>query len=589
MIDVIIQTYNEERNLPHTLDSVMDWAHQVFIVDSGSTDATIDIARDRGATVVHHDWEGYARQKNWALRNLPLTSPWTLIIDADEGVSPDLRDEMLAIAKRPPEEVDCAGFLLNRIFIFMGKRIRHCGYFPSYNLRFFKRGMAEYEDRRVHEHMDCRGPVGKLKGLLIHNDRRDLEHFFAKHNRYSTLEAQEIVENPEQTSLLKALRTDDRTLRRYVKHKLMPRIPASWMVRFLYMYVWRMGFLDGKAGWWLCHFISNYEMAVQIKLRQYRREGFRQSAQDFSTGLAVAEGTREMSTDSAIERPYSYTTSIAQRQRTEAAAIDSASQRTLPKMPPEPPRPAHSASHAPDESEAAPTLIEARRPSRLSTARDHLKFVSPWSFKQNVARALWMLVSNVFFRFSFHNWYMWRRFLLRLFGAKIGRDVRVRPSARIEIPWNVEIGDGSVVGDDAKLYSLGKIRIGERTVVSQYAHLCAGTHDYHDRTFPLLRPPITIGNNVWVAADAFVAPNVTIGDHAVIGARSSVFKDIPANVVAAGNPARPLKRRLLEEGSNDVRTEPIEQTKPAEPTAADESVDSADDAVTSTEPQHVAS
>jgi glycosyltransferase involved in cell wall biosynthesis len=101
VIDVLIQTFNEELNLPTTLESVKGWVRHVYVVDSGSTDRTVEIARAFGATVVHHDWEGYARQKNWALANLPFEAPWTLIIDADEAVSAGLRDELLAMARRP--------------------------------------------------------------------------------------------------------------------------------------------------------------------------------------------------------------------------------------------------------------------------------------------------------------------------------------------------------------------------------------------------------------------------------------------------------------------------------------------------------
>src|SRR3954451_10951881 len=130
-VDVLIQTFNEEENLPHTLASLRGWVRHVFIVDSGSTDRTVAIAEQYGATVIPHAWEGYAAQKNWALDNLPFESNWILILDADEAVSPPLRTEIEGLVARPPEEVKEAGFYLNRVFIFMGRQIRHCGYFPS--------------------------------------------------------------------------------------------------------------------------------------------------------------------------------------------------------------------------------------------------------------------------------------------------------------------------------------------------------------------------------------------------------------------------------------------------------------------------
>jgi putative colanic acid biosynthesis acetyltransferase WcaF len=170
---------------------------------------------------------------------------------------------------------------------------------------------------------------------------------------------------------------------------------------------------------------------------------------------------------------------------------------------------------------------------------------SPWTLGLNVRRAVWMFVRTLLFRPSFHNWYAWRRFLLRRLGATIGKDVRIRPTAFIEMPWNVEIGDHAIVGDHAILYSLGKITIGKLTVISQYAHICAGTHDHTQRSFPLLTPPIAIGDEVWIAADAFVGPGVTIGDRTVLGARASAFADLPSDVIAVGNPARPIKTRPL--------------------------------------------
>lgn len=170
---------------------------------------------------------------------------------------------------------------------------------------------------------------------------------------------------------------------------------------------------------------------------------------------------------------------------------------------------------------------------------------SSWSFSEKCWRTLWMLAGKPLFRCTFHNWYALRAALLRLFGAKIGRSTRIRPSVNIEIPWMCEIQDEATVGDFVILYSLGKITVGKRTVVSQYAHLCAGTHDYTDPAFPLVRSPITIGDDVWICADVFVGPGVTVGNLAVVGARSNVFHDLPAGKICAGSPAKPMKDREL--------------------------------------------
>jgi putative colanic acid biosynthesis acetyltransferase WcaF len=169
--------------------------------------------------------------------------------------------------------------------------------------------------------------------------------------------------------------------------------------------------------------------------------------------------------------------------------------------------------------------------------------VSPWTTREKIGRALWIIVRGSLFRFSWHNMYGFRRLLLRLFGAKVGRSVVIRPTARIEIPWNLDIDDQSSIGDYARVYNLGTVRIGRRCTVSQYAHLCAGTHDHTRWTTPLLRPPITIGDDVWIAADAFVGPGVTIADGAILGARAGAFRDVPAWTINAGLPARVLRPR----------------------------------------------
>jgi putative colanic acid biosynthesis acetyltransferase WcaF len=156
-----------------------------------------------------------------------------------------------------------------------------------------------------------------------------------------------------------------------------------------------------------------------------------------------------------------------------------------------------------------------------------------------------MLVGRPLFRASFHNWYGYRRMILRLFGAKIGPDVAVRPTVWVEVPWMIDLEEGVTVGDFAILYSLGPIHIGKRTIISQYAHLCAGTHDYTDHTFKLIRSPISLGEDVWIGADAFVGPGVSVGDLSVLGARSSAYKNLEAGHVFVGNPAKRIKTREL--------------------------------------------
>lgn len=180
----------------------------------------------------------------------------------------------------------------------------------------------------------------------------------------------------------------------------------------------------------------------------------------------------------------------------------------------------------------------------LTEAFSRARF-SPWTRRERVWRALWMLARATLFRMSWHNWYGWRRFLLRAFGARVGQHCIIRPSAHVEIPWLLDLGDYSSIGDHAIIYNLGQVTIGKRVTVSQYAHLCAGTHDSTRADMPLLRPGITIGNDAWIATDAFVGPGVNVGDGALLGARASAFKDLAPWMVHVGNPARAIKRREL--------------------------------------------
>lgn len=156
---------------------------------------------------------------------------------------------------------------------------------------------------------------------------------------------------------------------------------------------------------------------------------------------------------------------------------------------------------------------------------------------------LWFFIQDILFRFSPIPLYGFRSRLLRLFGAKIGKGVKIRPKVRIHYPWRVEIGDYSQVGDEAWLYSIGPIKIGNNSIISQKSFLCTAGHDHNDPYFRTVVKPITVGNSVWIAADVYVAPGVTVGDNSVVGARSSVFKDIPPGVMSYGNPCKVIKSR----------------------------------------------
>lgn len=168
---------------------------------------------------------------------------------------------------------------------------------------------------------------------------------------------------------------------------------------------------------------------------------------------------------------------------------------------------------------------------------------NPYALWERVLRIVWLVVYRLAYRPVPRSFNLWHRSILRLFAAKVGRRCVIYPSAEVYFPWRLCIGDYSVIADRVKVYNLAKICIGEHTVISQHCHLCAGTHDYTKGHMPLLRFPITIGNEVWICTDAFIAPGVTVGDGAVVGARACVFKSVEPLTVVGGNPARFIKKR----------------------------------------------
>jgi putative colanic acid biosynthesis acetyltransferase WcaF len=166
-----------------------------------------------------------------------------------------------------------------------------------------------------------------------------------------------------------------------------------------------------------------------------------------------------------------------------------------------------------------------------------------WTGRQQVGRVVWAVARPAFFFSPRVGFRWWRSNLLRLFGARIGTGVFLHPTVKITMPWNLQIGDQVTIGDGVKLYALGLISIGARSTISQGVHLCAGSHDWRDPAMPLLKLPIVIGEDVWVCADAFVGPNVSIGSRAIIGARSVVMKSVEPGVLGHGNPFRISRKR----------------------------------------------
>jgi len=183
--------------------------------------------------------------------------------------------------------------------------------------------------------------------------------------------------------------------------------------------------------------------------------------------------------------------------------------------------------------------------STMESIQDGREAPHPFSRQERLLRLLWKASQTVFVRCAPYPSSAVHRMLLRVFGARIGNGTVLSRTVSVEFPWLLEIDELCVVGPRVRLYNLGSISIGKHTVISQGAHLCAGTHDYEDVRMPLLRTPISVGKGVWLCAECFVGPSVHIGDHAVVGARSVITKDVPVGAVVAGSPARQVKQRTF--------------------------------------------
>jgi glycosyltransferase involved in cell wall biosynthesis len=277
-VTVVLPVLNEEQNLPAALASV-EWADEVVVVDSGSTDRTVEQAAEAGATVLQFAYDGRGlRKKAWALANIEPRNPWVLLLDADERVPPALRDEIVEAIERDDRD----GWYLDRELVFMGRRLR-C-FSPNWNLRLFRKGRGHIEDlglaslegtgdNEIHEHVEVEGELGFLKTPLVHADDRGLTAWVDRHNRYATWEAhlyRRFRSEPIGVSVLGFFRLDPFRRKRALR-RLWVRMPFRPLLRFLVWYVPRRGFLDGRPGFTFCVLMAYYEFVIGVKLREIER------------------------------------------------------------------------------------------------------------------------------------------------------------------------------------------------------------------------------------------------------------------------------------------------------------------------------
>ena len=282
-VSVLIPAKNEEENLPACLASVA-LADEVFVVDSQSSDRSVEIAEAHGAKVVQFHFNGHwPKKKNWSLDNLPFRNEWVLIVDCDERITPELWEEIADAI----QNLTYNGYYLNRRVFFLGKWIRHGGKYPDWNLRLFRHQQGRYEnlnteairntgDNEVHEHVVMQGKVGYLKQDMLHIDFRDIFHWLERHNRYSNWEARvyyNLLNGMGDDGTIGANLLGDSVQRKRFLKKIWVRLPFKPLLRFVLFYFLRLGFLDGKAGYIYGRLLSQYEYQIGVKLYELERFG----------------------------------------------------------------------------------------------------------------------------------------------------------------------------------------------------------------------------------------------------------------------------------------------------------------------------
>jgi glycosyltransferase involved in cell wall biosynthesis len=253
-VTFIILTKNEEVNITDCLTSIKDFAKRVIVVDSGSTDATVSIAENMGAEVYYHEFENYARQFNWAIDNLDISTKWTFRLDADERLTPELCEELSRLAEEHDTD-DVNGIVMESWLYFLGRKIKH-GCHNKRKIMMFKTGIGRIEDRKMDEHtVLSEGVSVAAKNRFIHYDFKDMTHWIHKMNWYATREMQDYFDFVNGAAC--DIEGNDAVTAGIRKKKFgfyykLPLFVRSWML-FIYNYIFRLGFLDGKEG-----FVYNY-------------------------------------------------------------------------------------------------------------------------------------------------------------------------------------------------------------------------------------------------------------------------------------------------------------------------------------------
>lgn len=275
-------TLNEEANIRPCLEAVK-WADAIFLLDSGSTDRTVEIAREYTDRVYVREFDNYSAHTNWALDNLPFTNKWLLIVDADEIVTPGLAAEVRAVVRRDPEEI--TAYWVRRRFIFLGKWLKHGGQYNTKVIRLFRHAKVRFQ-RLVNQVPVYEGGDGVLENDLIHEDRKGFKALIDRHNKYSTFEAMETLKRRFPRLLteeeLAATVQDDSAVK--LKKRYFERLPLFFRppVRFAYMYIGALGFLDGLAGFIYATFKACYEFCICVKIYELN-----------TTRSAQVQGTEE--------------------------------------------------------------------------------------------------------------------------------------------------------------------------------------------------------------------------------------------------------------------------------------------------------